>query len=101
MKARRLRTGGPAGESVPRQIVEDHDWLQDHRDELIEQYGECYMIVHKHQVLGTGQTYDEALNSAENNLSPEIDDLPIMVEWVGKRVRLSSIRTPQSGKLAR
>lgn len=92
MKTRRLRTGGPAGEPIPRQIIEDHEWVQDHRDELIEQYGQCYLIVYKQQVLGIGRTHDEALDNAEKNLSPEIDDLPVMVEWIGRRLRLSSAK---------
>src|SRR5690348_4621488 len=93
MNQRRLRIGGPREERIPRHIIDDHDWVHDHHDQLIQQFGECYLIVYKGQVLGTGATSDEALDNADRNLPPEMNDLPVMVEWVGNRFPVSLRRS--------
>jgi hypothetical protein len=83
----RIRTGGPLEERIPKHIINDHDWIHQHKDELIQQYGECYMIVHHQQVLSTGKSRKEALENAEHNLPDDIEEITAMVEWVGYRYR--------------
>lgn len=39
--------------------------------ELPEKYGECSLLVYKEQVMGTGTTYREAVEDAENKLPPK------------------------------
>ncbi len=92
MTRSRIRTSGPLEERIAPHILKDHDWIHDHRDALIDQYGECYMIVYQQQVLGTGTTRDEALENAEANLSPEIEEITAMVEWVGQRIPFGRLR---------
>jgi len=50
------------------------------------------MIVYQQQVLGTGTTRDEALQNAEASLSPEIEEITAMVEWVGQRIPRGRLR---------
>jgi hypothetical protein len=85
MAERRIRTGGPLEERIPQHIIADHDWVHVHRDELIDKYGETYVIVYQQKVLGVGKSREEALTNAERNLAPDIDQIAVMVEWVGHR----------------
>lgn len=105
MGRKRIRTTHQRGERAPEHIFTDHDWIRAHQEELIEQYGECYMIVYHEQVIATGQTREEVVENAEHNLSPEIEQIDVMIEWVGHRHRISRARSqllpadqPESGE---
>lgn len=74
MNTKRIRMSHPLGQTPPN-IFTDFDWIRLHEKELLEKYGECSLIVYKEQVLGTGATYDEALENAEQNLSPEMGEI--------------------------
>jgi hypothetical protein len=63
------------GEPTPPNIYSDFQWVGQHETELLEKYGECSIIVYKEQVIGTGKTYDEAVEDAERNLPPELDEV--------------------------
>jgi hypothetical protein len=56
---------------TPANVFTDFDWIHKHRQELLEQYGECSIIVYKERVIGVGETYEAALADAEQNLSPD------------------------------
>jgi hypothetical protein len=84
----RIRITHSYGEPIPEHVIQDHHWVHEHLNELIEQYGRCYMLVYNEQVLGTGKTWQEAINAAEENLSPDIQELYLMVEWVGPKYRI-------------
>ena len=71
MDTRRIKMGHPAGQTPPN-IYSDFDWIRRHQKELLEQYGECSIIVYKEQVIGKGATYREAVEDAENSLPPDI-----------------------------
>ncbi|MFN8373304.1 MAG: hypothetical protein U0694_10575 [Anaerolineae bacterium] len=60
---------------TPANVFSDFDWIHRHEKELLEQYGECSIIVYQEHVLGVGANYDEALASAEKNLSPDMGDV--------------------------
>jgi hypothetical protein len=53
---------------TPANVFSDFDWIRLHENELLEQYGECSVIVYQERVLGIGATYEEALKNAEHNL---------------------------------
>lgn len=71
METSRIRMGHPYGETPPN-VFDDFDWVRRHEKELLEQYGECSIIVYQQQVIGVGANYDQALADAERNLPPEI-----------------------------
>jgi hypothetical protein len=81
----RIRTSHRYEDPTPPNIFTDHDWIRDHQEALIAQYGECFMIVYHEQILGTGATRAEALANAEGNVLPGADEIEVMVEWVGRR----------------
>lgn len=72
MSQSRIQMGHPAGQTPPHKF-EDFDWIRQHEKELLEQYGECSIIVYKGQVIGSGTTYAEAVADAEQNLSSDSD----------------------------
>jgi hypothetical protein len=71
MDTPRIQLGHPYGETPPNTYA-DFDWVRRNEKTLLEQYGECILIVYQKQVLGTGQTYQEAVEDAERNLPPEV-----------------------------
>jgi hypothetical protein len=83
----RIRTTHSYGEPIPEHVIHDHHWVREHSEVLIEQYGPCFMLVYNEQVLGIGKTREEAIRAAEENLTPDIEELYLMVEWVGPRYR--------------
>jgi hypothetical protein len=87
----RIRTYGPHGEPIPQHIFVDHDWVREHEDQLVEQFGACYIIVHQGEVLGTGKTYQEAIDNAEVNLSPDSEAVEVIVDWIGQHYSTFSI----------
>lgn len=80
----RIRMSHPYGETPPN-IFHDFDWIHRHEKELLEQYGECSIIVFKEQVLGVGATYAEALQNAENNLPADVGEVTPVHQWIYKR----------------
>ena len=70
----RIRMGSKYRET-PANVFNDFDWIHAHKRELLEQYGECSIIVYKERVIGVGNTYKEALENAEHNLPPEMTEV--------------------------
>jgi hypothetical protein len=95
MAERRIRTYGPRGEPIPKHIFADHDWVREHEEELIKQYGHCYIIVHHEKVLGTGKSYQEAIDNAELNLLPDSPAIQVIVDWIGHHHRIHRVRTTE------
>lgn len=72
MNTQRIRMTHHRDEPTPRNVFTDFDWIRQHQKALLEQYGECSIIVYQEKVIGVGQTYTEAVLDAERNLAPEI-----------------------------
>jgi hypothetical protein len=66
----RVRVWHHEGEVSPNTWA-DFEWIRQHRKELLEQYGECMLLVFNQQVTGTGQSLEEAEANAERNAPPE------------------------------
>ena len=60
---------------TPANVFSDFDWIRLHEHELLEQYGECSVIVYQERVLGVGATYEDALQNAEHNLPFDTGDI--------------------------
>ena len=63
MTLKRIRMTHAYGETPPN-VFTDFDWIRRNEKALLEKYGECSIIVYKEQVLGTGPTYEAALENA-------------------------------------
>ena len=70
MNTSRIQTGHAYGET-PHNTYADFAWAREHESELLEQYGECVLIVYEKKVLGSGRTIAEAETNAERNLPSE------------------------------
>lgn len=75
----RIRTSHPAGHTPPN-VFSDHDWIRRHQQALIEEYGEVFIVVYKEQVLGIGDTRDEAIENAERNLPDDVEFVTPLVD---------------------
>lgn len=74
MDTRRVKTGHPKG-ATPPNVYSDFEWVKQHEKELLEKYGECSLIVYKEQVIGFGDSYEAALDDAEQHLPPDASEI--------------------------
>jgi hypothetical protein len=81
---------------TPANVFSDFDWIRLHENELLEQYGECSVIVYQQHVLGVGATYDDALKNAEHNLPPDSGDVTPVHEWICDRKSFSAFFIKQA-----
>lgn len=83
----RIKMTHAYGETPPN-VFNDFDWIHQHENELLEKYGECFVIVYKETVLGVGATYDEAIQDAERNLPAGNDEVTPVHRRIFKRHHL-------------
>jgi tetrahydromethanopterin S-methyltransferase subunit H len=93
----RIRMGHPHGQTPPN-VYADFDWIRRHEKELVEQYGECSIIVYQQRVLGTGATYAAALEDAERNLPPDMGEVTPVHQWLRRRHPILRVRPSLSQK---
>lgn len=84
MDTARVKTGHPPGVAAPNTFP-DFDWVRQNWDRLLEQYGECVILVYEQQVIGTGQTLQEAIDDAERNLPPDVEEVTPITDFLYKR----------------
>lgn len=99
MATSRIRLSYSRDEKTPPNIFSDHDWVRHHQEELLAEYGERFIVVYQEKVLGVGDTYEAAVQSAENNLPPGDIEVTPIVELLRKRqpffrVRPSAVQIP-------
>lgn len=81
---------------TPVNVFSDFDWIRLHEHELLEQYGECSVIVYQERVLGVGATYDDALKDAELHLPPDTGEVTPVHEWIYYQKSLSTFVIKQA-----
>ena len=72
----------------------DFEWARTHHNELLAQYGTCVALIYQQKVIGTGATYEEALENAETNLAPDINEATPILYLINHRHRLYRVVTP-------
>ena len=93
----RIRTSHAYGEVYPN-VFNDFDWVRERREELLEKYGECVVLVYQQKVIGIGKTQKEAIEDAERNLPPAVTQVTPITEYLRYRhpilrVRPDSVKT--------
>lgn len=84
-------------EETSTQYFEDMAWIRANKRQLVAEYGDCYIVVHRQQVLGTGSSLIEAFADANKNLSPELDGINPAYDFVTlKRDIMGMIRRIRS-----
>ena len=74
MNKSRIRMRDPYGQTPPN-VFTDFEWIQQHKQELLEKYGERSIIVYQERVIGVGDTYANALQDAEEHLPPAAGEI--------------------------
>jgi hypothetical protein len=91
MNPSRLRLSHPYGETPPN-VYSDFEWIRLHEKELLEQFGECSIIVYNEKVIGIGETYAEAVEDAERNLPPDSGEITPVHQWLYHRNPVLRVR---------
>lgn len=91
MDTPRIKMGHAYGETPPN-VFTDFDWVRRNEKELLEQYGECSIIVYREKVIGLGATYDEALLDAERRLPTDVKEVTPIHERLHHRHPFFRIR---------
>lgn len=92
MNTPHIQTAHPLGQTPPN-VYDDFDWIRQHEQELLEQYGECSIIVYQQKVIGVGATYSDALENAERNLPSDLQDIITPVhQWLRPRQPFFRVR---------
>jgi hypothetical protein len=91
----RIRLSHAAGEAAPNTFT-DFQWVRHNEKQLLEQYGECVILVFEENVIGTGQTIDEAMADAEQHLSVDMDEVTPILEFLHPRQPFFRVRAKQS-----
>jgi hypothetical protein len=78
---------------TPKNVFSDFDWIRRNEKELLEKYGECSIIVYNQQVIGIGigKTYEEAIESAKQNLLEDVTEVTPVHQWLFQRHPLQRI----------
>lgn len=74
MTTSRVRLTHRYGEVAPN-TWGDFNWVHEHEKELLDQYGECVILVYQQRVIGKGETIEEALTQAEDNAPSNLNDI--------------------------
>ena len=73
-----IKMGHPR-EYTPPNIYPDYEWIKANEQSLFEQYGEKHIVVYEKQIIGLGDTGQEAIANAENNLAAEVEEVTPVV----------------------
>jgi hypothetical protein len=95
MTTTRIRLSHAAGEAAPN-TFSDFQWVRHNEKQLLEQYGECVILVFEEKVIGTGQTIDAAVADAEQQLSPDVGEVTPILEFLHPRQPFFRVRSKQA-----
>lgn len=71
-------------EPIPDNHLADHQWWRVQFDSLLARYGDCFVVIFNEEVIGTGPTYQAAIENAEQN--PLWQDKDVTITPVVERV---------------
>lgn len=92
MTTTRIRLSHAAGEAAPNTFT-DFQWVRQNEKQLLEQYGECVILVFEKQVIGTGRTIDAAVADAEQHLSLDHSEVTPILEFLRQRQPFFRVRS--------
>lgn len=76
--SKRIKVAHEEGVVYPN-VWDDFDWVREHRAELYEKYGSGVMLVFQKQVVGFGETIQDAEQKAEEQLASDSGEItPIL-----------------------
>jgi hypothetical protein len=85
----RIKRTHHAGEVYPN-VWGDFVWIGEHRQELLETYGEgVVLLVYKEEIVGKGKTIEEAVNDAEVKLPADVEQITPVTYFLTRPYRLN------------
>ena len=97
MNAPRIVTNHKGDEAYPNVWV-DFEWAAENRQALLNEYGECIVLIFQKEVVGVGQTLQAAEEDAERRLPPEADQITPITYFLGYPHRIHSVSPQPSTK---
>ena len=70
MTESRIKLGRAYDEVFPN-MFSDFAWVKEHEKELFETYGRGFILVYQKEVVGIGDSIEDAVSDAESRLPPE------------------------------
>lgn len=91
MDTSRIRITHQKDEVAPN-VFSDFEWIRAHRKELLDQYGECVLLVYEQHVIGHGTTLQEAIEDAERQLPANIEQITPVLQYLAPLSRLYRVQ---------
>ena len=85
MATSRIRLSYSREEVTPANLFTDHDWFRQNQKDLLAKYGECFIVIFHEEVIGVGDSYEAAVQSAEASLPPGDFSITPIVELLRPR----------------
>jgi hypothetical protein len=82
METPRIRTSQHPDEPTPPNVFSDFAWVRENRRELLKKHGEGVVLVYEQQIIGMGNTIEEAEQDAERRLSPEVAEVTPIIYFL-------------------
>lgn len=84
----RIKTAFAKDEPLPENIFPDLDWVSDNRLELYKKHGSCVVVVYYQEIIGLGQTRQEALNDVKSHLADDVELITPVIEYISNPHRI-------------
>lgn len=81
--SKRVKTGHEKGVVYPN-VWSDFEWARENLAELYAKYGTCVALIYEKQVIGIGQTIEDAEQNAEKELAAEISEVTPITYFINK-----------------
>jgi hypothetical protein len=86
-----IHQGFPRGQTPPH-VFTDFEWIRRHEAELLAKYGEGSILVFHQRVIGSGKTYQAALDDARQRLADEPGEFYPVHQWLRQRPAFTLVR---------
>src|SRR5689334_22678171 len=93
----RIRTSHQDGEVAPN-TWRDFDWVHENEAKLLEQYGECVLLVYNEHVIGHGATIEEAIAQAEQTVPQSMTDVTPITHFLQHRYPFFRVYPNRTGE---
>jgi hypothetical protein len=86
----RIKLSHNRGEVAPN-TWEDIAWIRQNRNQLYQEFGAVVILVYQQELLGKGQSLEEAIADAETHLPTEIHEVSPVIEFLSAPLRISRV----------
>lgn len=87
-----IKTSYQEHEPRPENIAKDALWLSENRVSLYETYGDCVLLIYHEQVIGKGDSVQEAIADAQQRLEGQTGTVTPIVKYLSSPYRIGVLR---------